>query len=213
MEQWAEIRRMHFVERLAIKEIQRRSGRDRKTIRRALGSDEPPRYRRPPRPSKLDPFRDEIERLLRSDPRLPGKRIRELIEELGYRGSRRSSTTIYASSVRATCPGAPTSGRSIGPARLQFDLFEPRDQVPVGHGQTRRGWVVTAELGYSRALAGALVFSKQAPDLLFGMSRCLGRLGRCPSGSSGTARARSTRAAVVRPRSSPPSAVSSRSAG
>jgi hypothetical protein len=40
--------------------------------------------------------------------------------------------------------------------------------------------VVTAELGWSRALAGTLVFSKQAPDLLFGMSRCLGRLGALP---------------------------------
>jgi hypothetical protein len=49
---------------------------------------------------------------------------------------------------------------------LQFDLFEPREPIPVGHGQTRRGWFVTAELGWSRALAGALVFSKQAPDLL-----------------------------------------------
>jgi hypothetical protein len=56
VEQWAEIRRMHFVERLAIEEIQRRTGRDRKTIRRALRSDERPRYRRPPRLSKLDPF-------------------------------------------------------------------------------------------------------------------------------------------------------------
>jgi hypothetical protein len=35
VEQWAEIRRMHFVERLSIKEIHRRTGRDRKTIRRA----------------------------------------------------------------------------------------------------------------------------------------------------------------------------------
>lgn len=42
MEQWAEIRRMYFVEGLAIKEIARRTGRDRKTIRRALRSDEPP---------------------------------------------------------------------------------------------------------------------------------------------------------------------------
>jgi hypothetical protein len=63
---------------------------------------------------------------------------------------------------------------------VQFDLFEPRDQVPVGHGQLRRGWVVTAELCWSRALAGALVFSKQAPDLLFGMARCLARLGALP---------------------------------
>ena len=36
VEQWAEIRRVHFVEKLAIKEIARRTGRDRKTIRRAL---------------------------------------------------------------------------------------------------------------------------------------------------------------------------------
>ena len=62
--QWAEIRRMHFVERLSIKEILRRTGRVRKTIRRALRSELPPHYRRPPRPSKLDPFREDIERLL-----------------------------------------------------------------------------------------------------------------------------------------------------
>ena len=27
--------------------------------------------------------------------------------------------------------------------------------VPVGHGQLRRGWVVTAELCWSRVIAGA----------------------------------------------------------
>jgi hypothetical protein len=62
----------------------------------------------------------------------------------------------------------------------QFDLFEPRLEIPIGHGQTRRAWVVTAELGYSRALAGTLVFSKQAPELLWGMGRCLARLGALP---------------------------------
>ena len=62
---------MHVVERLSIKEIGRRTGRDRKTIRRALRSDVPPCYRRPPRRSKLDPFRDEIDRLLRGDPVCP----------------------------------------------------------------------------------------------------------------------------------------------
>jgi hypothetical protein len=58
--------------------------------------------------------------------------------------------------------------------------LEPRAEIPVGHGQTRRAWVVSAELGYSRAIAGALVFSKEAPELLFGMSRCLTRLGALP---------------------------------
>jgi hypothetical protein len=181
VEQWAEIRRMHFVERLSIKEIHRRTGRDRKTIRRALRSAEPPCYRRPPRSSKLDPFRDEIERLLRSDPRLPGKRIRELIEELGYEGGK----TILDDCLRELRPRylpRRTYQRTLyRPGELvQFDLFEPREPIPVGHGQGRRGFIVTAELCWSRALAGALVFSKQAPDLLFGMGRCLGRLGALP---------------------------------
>jgi hypothetical protein len=62
----------------------------------------------------------------------------------------------------------------------QFDLWEPRAEVPVGHGQTRRAWVVVACLGYSRAGAGALVFSKEAPDVLWGMGRCLWSLGALP---------------------------------
>jgi hypothetical protein len=63
---------------------------------------------------------------------------------------------------------------------LQFDLFEPRAEIPVGHGQSRRGYLVTAELGYSRALAAALVFSKEFSDIAFGMRRCLARLGALP---------------------------------
>ena len=86
VEQWAEIRRLHFVGGLSIREIARRGGRDRKTIRRALRSSQPPRYRRPPRASKLDPFKEEVHRLLREEPRLPGVRVRELIGELGYEG-------------------------------------------------------------------------------------------------------------------------------
>jgi hypothetical protein len=181
VEQWAEIRRMHFVERLSIKEIHRRTRHDRKTIRRALRSAEPPRYRRPPRRSKLDPFRDEIDRLLRSDPRLPGKRIRELIAELGYEGSK-TILDDYLRELRPRYLPRRTYQRTVyRPGELlQFDLFEPREPIPVGHGQTRRGWVVTAELCWSRALAGALVFSKQAPDLLWGMGRCLDRLGALP---------------------------------
>jgi hypothetical protein len=84
VEQWAEIRRMHFVCGLSIKEIARRTGRDRNTVRRALRSSEPPRYVRAPRPSKLEPFKDEIHRLLREEPEMPGQRIRELIEALGF---------------------------------------------------------------------------------------------------------------------------------
>src|SRR4051794_9530053 len=172
---------MKFVDGLSIHEIVRRSGHDRNTVRRALRSDEPPRYERPLRPSKLDPFREEIKRLLQEDPRIPAKRIRELIEALGYAGGK-SILDDYVRELRPLYAPRRTYQRTIyRPAELlQFDLFEPRQEIPVGHGQTRRAWIVTAELGYSRAFAGALVFSKEFEDIAFGMTRCLERLGALP---------------------------------
>jgi transposase len=181
VEQWAEIRRMHRVERLSIREISRRTGLHRKTIRRALSSDAPPRYVRAPVESKLDPFRDWICERLREDPAMPSLRLREMATELGYQGGE----TIFDDYVREVRPRfvvKRTFQRTIyRPGELvQCDLWEPRDPVPVGHGQLRRGWVVTAELCWSRLIAGALIFSKEAPDVLWGVSRCLGRIGAVP---------------------------------
>jgi transposase len=182
VEQWAEIRRMHFVKRLSIKEIHRRTGLHRKTIRRALNAAEAPKYSRPAVASKLDPFKDEIHRLLREDPRLPGQRVRELIEPLGFAGG----ITIlndYLREVRPLfAPPPRTFQRTVyRPGEIcQFDLWEPSAPVPVGHLEQRRGWVVVACLGYSRAGAGALIFSKEAPDLLWGIARCLWSLGALP---------------------------------
>ena len=48
MENWAEIRRLHRGEGMPIKAIARRLGISRNTVKRALGSDEPPRYERHP---------------------------------------------------------------------------------------------------------------------------------------------------------------------
>jgi hypothetical protein len=59
-------------------------------------------------------------------------------------------------------------------------VWQPREQAPVGHGQTRQAWVVIACLGYSRAGAGVLVFSKETEDLLAGIAGCLQRLGALP---------------------------------
>jgi transposase len=182
VEQWAEIRRMHFVEGVAIKEIARRTGRDRKTIRMALRSSEPPSYRRTVRASsKLDPYRDEIARLLRDVEGITNTRIRELIAEAGYDGGKAILDDYLRELRPIACPKRTHQRTVYRRGELcQFDLFEPRAEIPVGHGQTRRGWVVTAELGYSRAATGALVFSKQLPDLLWGMNRCLRFLGALP---------------------------------
>ena len=167
---------------MGIKELARRHGIDRNTVRRALRSEGPPVYRRAPRPSKLEPFKDEIHRLLKTDSGLPGQRVRELIAPLGFEGGK-TIVDDYLRELRPLfLPPPRTFQRTVyRPGEIcQFDLWEPRAEVPVGHGQTRRGWVVVACLGYSRAGAGALIFTKQTPDLLAGIRRCLWSLGALP---------------------------------
>jgi transposase len=151
VEQWAEIRRMKHVEGLSQREIHRRTGVHRDTIRRALGSPEPPSYGpRPPRPSKLGRFLGTIEELLDDEPTLSGVRVREELEKLGYRGGR----TILDDLLRELRPRFLPPPRSFQRTRYrpgelaQFDLCEPRREIPVGYGQTRRGHIVTCELPY-----------------------------------------------------------------
>jgi transposase len=177
----AEIRRMREVEGLAIREIARRTGHDRNTVRRALRRAGPPRYERPSRQSKLDSFGAEIHRLLDDDAGLPSKRILEILEGLGYEGSK-TIVYDYLGEVRPHFVEARTYRRTrYRPGELvQFDLWEPAREVPVGFGQTRPGFVVVGSAPWSRAGAGALVFSRRAPDLLFGVARCLAALGGLP---------------------------------
>jgi transposase len=182
VEQWAELRREHFVGGKSIKELARSTGLSRNTIRRALRSDRPPSYRRAPQASVLEPFKEEIHRLLRKDPKLTGVRVRELLEPLGCTAGK-TVVDDYLREVRPLfAPPPRTFQRTVYRSGeiVQFDVWQPREEVPVGHGQTRRGWVVVACLGYSRAGAGVLVFSPQTEDLLAGIAGCLERLGGLP---------------------------------
>ncbi len=181
VERWAELRREHFVRGVGIKELARRYGVDRNTVRRAIRSQAPPRYQRSAAVSKLDPFREEIHELLRQDPRMPGVRVRELIEPLGFVGGK-TIVDDYLREVRPLFVKPRTFQRTVyRPGEVcQFDLWHTSSAVPVGHGQERQGYVVVAALGYSRAGAGALVFSRRASDVLWGMARCLWSLGAVP---------------------------------
>jgi transposase len=181
VEQWAEVRRMHRVEGLSGREISRRTGLHRDTVARLLAAAAPPRYQREMAGSKLDPFKDWICEQLRADPRIQSQRLREMAGEIGYQGGK----SIFDDYVRETRPRfvvPRTFQRTIyRPGELvQCDLWEPRELVAVGHGQQRRGWVVTCEVCWSRVIAGTLVFSKEAPDILWGLARNLSRLGALP---------------------------------
>ena len=171
---------MRFVEGLAI-EIRRRTGLHRETIRRALSSSTPPGYSRAARGSKLDRFKDQVHELLREDPEIESQRIRELLIESGFEGGK-TIVDDYVREVRLFFVDRRTFQRTVyRPADvMQFDLWQPKREIPVGYGQTRKGYVVVGVLGFSRFGAGALVFSKEAPDVLWGMRRCVWRAGALP---------------------------------
>ncbi len=179
VQEWAEIRRRH-AHGQGIKSIARQMGLARNTVRAAVRSAEPPAYERPTPGSKLDPYKAEICGLLKVEEDIPGQRVWEILTGKGFRGGQ----TIVNDYLRQVRPLFQTprvfQRTTYEPAELaQWDLWEP-DPIPVGFGHRRRAYVVTGALGYSRMGAGTLVFSKAAPDLLYGIDRGLTRLGGVP---------------------------------
>ena|SRR5215207_4345630 len=79
VDEWAEIRRLHFAEGMGIKAIGRRLGVARNTVRSAIRSSDPPRYERPRRCSAVDELEPEIRRLLGEFPEMPATVIAERI--------------------------------------------------------------------------------------------------------------------------------------
>jgi hypothetical protein len=90
------IRRWHFREGMPIREIRRRTGLSRNTIRKYLraGAVEP-KFKVPDRPSKLDPFAEKLSGWLRVEAsrsrkqRRTVKQIHADLVTLGYDGSER----------------------------------------------------------------------------------------------------------------------------
>ena len=88
------IRRWHFREEMPIREIERRTGLSRNTIRKYLraGAVEP-KFNVPDRPSKLDPFAEKLSGWLRSEAarsrkqRRTAKQMQADLVALGYDGS------------------------------------------------------------------------------------------------------------------------------
>src|SRR4051794_6704936 len=108
-----------------------------------------PFIRRPPSApgSKLDPFKDEIHRLLKEESELPGQRVRELIEPLRFDGGK-TIMDDYLREVRALLARrGPFSGRS---KRLLSPIAAGRS---VSHAGRVLSVVVAAQTSLSLALA------------------------------------------------------------
>ena len=178
VEDWAEIRRLHFAEKLGIKTISKRLSISRNTVRAAIRNATPPAYRRPRRPSAADAFEPQIKELLRGCPTMPATVI---AERIGWsRGM-----TILKERVAEIRPlflePDPFQRTTYRPGELaQWDLWFPDADIPVGYGHTARLPVIVGVAGYSRVIVGRMIPSREAPDLLLGHLACLLDLGAVP---------------------------------
>jgi transposase len=146
-------------ERIPLRAIARRLGRDVKTIRRAVGRPAPP-----PAPSKLAPFHDLIREWFTL--RLHAPRILRDLRARGYTGG----TTILKDFLRTLAPARPPTPRT-------FRRFETRpgeeaqaDWSPYRVTIASRETVIHAFsliLGYSRRLFLAVFRDERLPTLLW----------------------------------------------
>ncbi|NLT55537.1 MAG: IS21 family transposase [Actinomycetales bacterium] len=171
LEDWAEIRRLHRAEGVAIKEIARRLGVARNTVRAALAADRVPRYERALRGSLVDAVEPEVRKLLREFPRMPATVI---AQRIGWT----HSLTILKDRIRVIRPEyvpldpADRLVHEPGVA-TQCDLWFPDIELPVGHRQVVSGRsvppVLTMTLAFSRFITAVMLPSRCAGDLLAGM--------------------------------------------
>ena len=178
MDEWAEIRRLHMAEGVPIKEIARRLGVARNTVRSAVRSEGPPVFDRKPRPSAVDAVEPRIRALLAEFPRMPATVI---AERIGWD----RSLTILKDRVRElrplSVPPGPCQRTEYRPGELaQWDLWFPPAKVPLGQAQEASPPVIVGVSGYSRMIAARMIPSRQAHDILCGHLECLVELGGVP---------------------------------
>jgi transposase len=157
------------------REIAARLGINRRTVRRMLASDEPPRYRRAPQGSKLDPFEPVICRVLEEWPDIKAPRMTEILREHGYVGS----VDLVKRRLRRLRPGRERPAQRTGyrPGQvLQLDWAELPTRPKIA-GRERRVYALVGPLPYSGAQSAHFSLEMTLESFLEGHARLFDWLG------------------------------------
>ena len=171
------IRRWHFREGMPIREIERRTGLSRNTVRKYLrGSVVEPKFKVPERSSKLDPFAEKLSGWLRIEAgksrkhKRTAKQMHADLAVLGYSGSYGRVAAFVRSWKADRQRDAQTSGRgtfvplvfAAGEA-FQFDWSEDWALLD---GERTKLQVAHTKLSHSRAFI-VRAFPLQTHEMLF----------------------------------------------
>jgi transposase len=146
----------------SIREIAREMGLSRNTVRRYLRDEAAARYKpRPPRPTKLDPFKSYItERMRAAAPeRIPGSVLLMELRQRGYGGGY-TMLKLFLAALAPKEPAEPVIRFETGPG----------EQMQVDWAVIRRGGnrlsVFVATLGWSRAAYVEFVTDERVETLI-----------------------------------------------
>jgi transposase len=174
---WAQARTM-AAEGRSQREISRALGINRRTAKRLIEADEPPRYRRRPAGSMLDPLEPVIAEALEECPEIKAPRMTEILREHGYCGS----VDLVRRRLRQLRPRTERPAQRTGyrPAQvMQFDWTEMPTRPKV-LGRERRVYALVATLPYSAAQTAHFSFEMTVESFLEGHVRAFEWLGGVP---------------------------------
>ena len=167
---------------LSISEIGRRTGRDRKTVRKYLdqGLEVPVYGPRDERPRLLGPYEAYLSERVRAYPGLSGRRLLREIRECGYGGGY-TAVTDFLRLVRPALP-APFERRFETPPgqQAQADFAQFRVAFADEPSCTRILWLFTMVLGHSRWLWGRFCLAQDLGTVLRCHIEAFGAIGGTP---------------------------------
>jgi transposase len=172
---WAQVRAL-AADGVSQREIARRLGIGRNTVRRMVEASEPPRYWRAPAGSMLDPLEPVIRGLLADWPDIKAPRVTEILrEDHGFTGSvdlvRRRLARLRPR------PARPAQRTAYRPGQvLQLDWAEMPTRPRIA-GRERRVYALVATLPYSGAQTAHFSFDLTAESFLEGHVRIFDWLG------------------------------------
>ncbi|MFT8247375.1 IS21 family transposase [Roseomonas sp. BN140053] len=153
---------------LSVSAIARRTGLDRKTVRKYVERGlEPPVYGpRQPRGTLLDPFSRYLRERIAAFPDLTGRRLHRELRDLGYEGGY-TRLTDFLRDVRPPAASGFEHRFETPPGQQgQVDFAQFRTEFADEPGTARIVWLFSMVLGHSRMLWARFVLHQDLPTVL-----------------------------------------------
>ncbi len=153
---------------LSVSAIARRTGLDRKTVRKYVERGlEPPVYGpRQPRGTLLDPFSRYLRERVAAFPELTGRRLHRELRDLGYTGGYTRLTDFLRDVRPAAAPGFERRFETAPGRQAQVDFAQFRTEFSDEPGVVRIVWLFSLVLGRGRMLWARFVAHQDLPTVL-----------------------------------------------